>query len=235
MIPVIGITGSYDRDSGRTFLSRYYIQAVEAAGGLPLVIPPILSEAHADKILSFIDGLLLSGGVDVDPLIFGEEPLPAMGDICPRRDQLELSLTRRALAMDMPIFGICRGVQVLNIAAGGGVIQDIGSAIQGAFKHDQLAPRWYGTHTVHTMPGSKLASVLGGAIVVNTFHHQAVGRVAEDFEMTAWSLDGVVEGIESKKHRFAVGVQCHPECMWDQNPRILALFQAFIEACKITG
>ncbi|SHF19374.1 putative glutamine amidotransferase [Desulforamulus putei DSM 12395] len=228
-MPVIGITSSYDRESGRTFLSRYYVQAVEAAGGLPLVLPCILSEGMVDKILGAIDGLLLSGGVDVDPLLFGEEPHPAMGDICPQRDRFELALTKRALAMDMPILAICRGIQVLNVAAGGTLCQDIGSAIRNPLKHDQLAPRWYGTHTIHILADSKLAAVWGDTLVVNSFHHQAVDRVAEGFRATAWSADGVVEGMESTVHSFVVGVQCHPECMY-QDPRILALFKSFVEA-----
>lgn len=232
MLPIIGITSSYDREVGRIFLSHYYIEAVEAAGGLPLVLPCILPEDHVEQVLNSIHGLILSGGVDVDPLLFGEEPLPAMGDICPRRDRLELMLTRRALALNMPVLGICRGVQILNIAAGGKVIQDIGSTMKGTFKHQQQAPRWYGTHTIRTLPGSKLAAILGEEMVVNTFHHQAVGEVAEEFAVSAWSLDGVVEGIESKKHRYVLGLQSHPECMWNYDPRILGLFQSFIQACK---
>lgn len=230
MIPLIGITSSYDRESGRIFLSRYYVQAVEAAGGLPLVLPCVLSEHVVENILGTIDGLLLSGGVDVDPLLFGEEPQPAMGDICPQRDRFELALTRLALAKDMPILAICRGHQVLNIAAGGNIIQDIGSAIQNPLKHDQLAPRWHGTHTINMLPGSRLAAVWGEKIVVNTFHHQAIDRVAEGFATTAWSTDGIIEGIESNQHRFAVGVQSHPECMWDRDSRILDLFKVFINS-----
>ncbi|MEW6697020.1 MAG: gamma-glutamyl-gamma-aminobutyrate hydrolase family protein [Bacillota bacterium] len=231
MVPVIGITSSYDRESGRIFLSRYYIQAVEAAGGLPLVLPCILSDSRVDKILASIDGLLLSGGVDVDPLLFGEEPQRAMGDICPQRDTFELALTRRALAVDMPILAICRGLQVLNIAAGGNILQDIGLAMKDSLKHDQQAPRWYGTHTINILPDTKLAALWGTQLVVNSFHHQAVNRVAEGFRATAWSADGVMEGMESTVHKFVVGVQSHPECMY-QDPRILKLFHAFVEAAQ---
>ncbi len=233
MVPVIGITSSYDRESGRTFLSRYYIQAVEAAGGLPLVLPCILSDGTVDKILGSIDGLLLSGGVDVDPLLFGEEPQPAMGDICPQRDKFELALTRRALALNIPILAVCRGLQVLNIAAGGSVLQDIGSTVNNPLKHDQQAPRWHGTHTVNILPDSKLAALWGTKLVVNSFHHQAVDRVAEGFRATAWSADGVVEAMESTAHRFVVGVQSHPECMY-QDPRILELFKGLIKATQRT-
>ena len=232
MVPIIGITSSYDEESGKATLARYYIQAVEAAGGLPLVLPCILSEAAADPLLRSIDGLLLSGGVDVDPLLFGEEPQPALGEICPARDRFELALTRRALQLDIPILAICRGIQVMNIAAGGTVIQDISTTITTPIKHDQKAPRWYGTHTINVSPASQLASVWGERIIVNSMHHQAVGTVAEGFVATAWTSDGVVEAIESSNHRFALGVQCHPECMWQEQKRIFNLFIKFVEAAK---
>ncbi|AEF93349.1 peptidase C26 [Desulfotomaculum nigrificans CO-1-SRB] len=235
MAPIIGITSSYDQEAGQIFLPRYYIDAVAAAGGVPMVLSGVLSATMVDQILDSIDGLLLSGGVDVDPLLFGEEPEPGMGDICPERDQFELSLSRRALTMDMPLFGICRGIQVLNIAAGGTVLQDISTAVQNPLKHHQRAPRWYGTHTIKTLPGSKLAAILGGQMAVNSFHHQAVGRVAEGFKVTAWSADGVVEGIESIEHKFVLGLQCHPECMWEHDQRIFGLFKAFIAAAKISN
>lgn len=232
MVPVIGITGSYDSNTGKATLSRYYIEAVEAAGGLPLVIPCVLSEAAVEPLLRSIDGLLLSGGVDVDPQLFGEEPQPTLGEICPERDRLELALTRRALQQDRPILAICRGIQVLNIAAGGTVLQDIGTAIKNPLKHDQLAPRWYGTHTINISPTSQLVGIWGEKITVNSMHHQAVGTVAEGFIATAWSNDGVVEAIESRAHRFAMGVQCHPECMWQEQQRILHLFTKFVEASQ---
>lgn len=232
MVPVIGITSSYDRGTDRTTLSRYYIEAVAAAGGLPLVIPCLLPESAVPAIFASIDGLVLSGGVDVDPLLFGEEPLPAQGEICPERDRLELALTQQALERDMPILAICRGVQLLNVAAGGTVVQDIASALPNPLKHDQEAPKWYGTHTLNVLPTSQLASIWGEKIVLNSFHHQAVGQVAEGFIATAWATDGVIEAIESPGHRFVLGVQSHPECMWDQENRILQLFKRFVEAAS---
>jgi putative glutamine amidotransferase len=166
----------------------------------------------------------------VDPLLFGQEPIEAMGIICPERDAYELSLTRRALALDMPILAICRGIQVLNIAAGGNILQDIGAALKNPIKHEQKAPTWYGTHSLKVLPGSKLAASWGEQIVVNSFHHQAVDVVADEFRPTAWSSDGVIEAIESPSHRFVLGVQCHPECMWEKDARILSLFKQFVQA-----
>ncbi|RYD03240.1 hypothetical protein N752_20630 [Desulforamulus aquiferis] len=169
MAPIIGITSSYDREAGRTFLSRYYVEAVEAAGGTPFILPSVLSERHSEQIIQSIDGLLLSGGVDVDPILFGEEPIPAMGDICPQRDLFEISLTKYALEKDTPIFGICRGIQLLNIAAGGNVFQDIVTSIAKPLKHDQSGPRWHGTHTIKTLPGSKLAPSLERKLLLIPF------------------------------------------------------------------
>ncbi|GAB6158463.1 gamma-glutamyl-gamma-aminobutyrate hydrolase family protein [Desulfotomaculum varum] len=229
MRPVIGITSSYDRESGRTYLSRYYVEAVQAAGGVPMVLPCILAEDQAEEILAAVNGLLLSGGVDVDPLLFGEQPHPLMGDICPARDRFELALTRLALARDLPVLAICRGIQLLNVAAGGTLWQDVSLAVQQPLKHDQQAPRWYGTHTIQIQAGSRLAAAWGHSAVVNSFHHQAVNRVAEGFQVTARSADGIVEGLESNRHTYVVGVQCHPECMY-QDTRILALFESFVQA-----
>lgn len=232
MVPIIGITSSYDEQNNNLLLRQYYVEAVEAAGGVPIIIPAILSENSTKSLLKSIDGLILSGGVDVDPLLFGEEPQPNMGEICPARDEFELNLTRLALVQDLPLLAICRGLQVLNIAAGGNVLQDIGVAVQSPVKHSQQAPKWYGTHTINISPGSRLAETWGTKMVVNSYHHQAVGAVGEGFIVNARSLDGVVEGIESLRHSFVLGVQCHPECMWHKNKLIFELFKRFIRASK---
>lgn len=232
MIPIIGITSSYDEQNHNILLRQYYVEAVQAAGGVPIILPSILPEDSANSLLKSIDGLILSGGVDVDPLLFGEEPLPNMGEICPERDKFELALTRLALAQDLPLLAICRGIQVLNIAAGGNVLQDIGAVIQDPVKHNQQAPKWYGTHTINILPGSRLAELWGEKMVVNSYHHQAVGTVGEGFVVNAWSQDGVVEGIESLNHSFVLGVQCHPECMWYKNERVFELFKRFIQTLK---
>ncbi|GAB6179598.1 gamma-glutamyl-gamma-aminobutyrate hydrolase family protein [Desulfotomaculum defluvii] len=235
MVPVIGITSSYDEQTGRTFLAQYYVDAVEAAGGLPIILPCTLSESNVSSLLKSIDGLILSGGVDVDPLQFGQEPHPNMGEICPERDKFELTLTRQVLAQDLPLLAICRGVQVLNIAAGGTILQDIESNMQSPVKHSQQAPKWYGTHTINISPGSRLSGIWGERIVVNSYHHQAVGILGEGFVVNARSTDGVVEGIESITNSFVLGVQCHPECMWHKDERIFELFKRFVQAAKIAN
>ncbi|MCL6635646.1 MAG: gamma-glutamyl-gamma-aminobutyrate hydrolase family protein [Peptococcaceae bacterium] len=233
MRPLIGITCSGDMDGSRLCLNRQYAAAVAEAGGLPL----LLSEAaglEADFI-ERLDGLLLSGGGDVDPFLFGEEPLPATGEISPRRDTFEIELTRLALAAGLPLLGICRGIQVLNIAAGGTICQDISQIAGSPLKHAQQAPRWYPTHGLELLPGSLLAGMLGGAgIRVNSFHHQAVARVAGGFKVAARAPDGVIEGLEAEKG-FAVGVQFHPEDLWERDRRFLNIFKSLVAAAARRG
>jgi putative glutamine amidotransferase len=180
--------------------------------------------------LCLIEGLLLSGGGDVDPYLFGEEPLPVVGEISPDRDRFEIELARRAMAEGMPVLGICRGIQVLNIAAGGTVCQDISLICRTPLKHCQQAPRAYGTHGLRLLPGSELAGALGVQdIRVNSFHHQAVIRLGMGLQATAYAPDGIVEGIEYDKG-WVLGVQFHPEEMWELDRRFLNIFKALVDA-----
>lgn len=216
------------------FLPSAYYERIAAAGGAPFVVPPGDPE-RGREWLSRLDGLLLSGGPDLDPLHFNEEPRPGTGRVDPERDLWELSLARIALEMGMPILAICRGMQVLNVAAGGSLYQDLAERGKETLKHFQEAPAWYPTHSVGIAPGSLLSAVMGvrdmsGSAVrvrVNSFHHQAVNAVAAGFAAVAVADDGVIEAIESKLHPFAIGVQWHPEFL--QADR---LFPAFVEACR---
>lgn len=228
MRPLIGITCSGRADGDKLHLGRNYIRAVEEAGGLPFILPwsPGLEKEQLEKI----DGLLLSGGGDVDPHYFGEEPLPSSGEISPDRDASELKLTRLAMQEGLPVLGICRGIQVMNIAAGGSICQDLSCIIKNPLKHHQQAPRWYPSHGLEMRPGSILAELLGEAPVrVNSFHHQAVFRVAPGFMISARSMDGVIEGIESRLG-CALGVQFHAEDMWSRDERFLNIFKFLVRA-----
>ncbi|ADG81587.1 gamma-glutamyl-gamma-aminobutyrate hydrolase family protein [Thermincola potens] len=232
MKPVIGITCAEENGADRYFLARAYTEAVASAGGIPLLLPA-LCQQDCSLILAKTDGLILSGGPDVDPYFFGEEPEPGLAEITPDRDCFEITLTRLALEKGIPVFAICRGIQVLNVAAGGTVVQDISVEIHKPVKHSQQAPRWYPTHRVDLVPGTKLSSILNTpSIRVNSFHHQAVRAPAPGFLVTARSVDGVIEAIESTNHSFALGVQWHPECMTAKDIHARLLFAAFIAACK---
>ncbi len=229
--PLIGITCAWDEESGSFCLSRMYIESVEAAGGVPLLLASAADGVSLERMVGAVDGLVLSGGTDVDPAHFGEEPVPAGGELCPERDAFELALAKLALAADMPLLGICRGMQVLNIAAGGDIYQDMASQMEEPLlKHFQQAPRWYPTHGITVLQGTILASLLGsGPARVNSYHHQAVRKVAPGFVVSARSGDGVIEAVEAKGLLFALGVQCHPEAMWKKHPVFLNLFRKLVE------
>ena len=196
MKPRIGVTCGSAPEGRSLALDLDYVDAILRAGAIPLVIPPNLPEESLADTLQNLDGLLLSGGPDVDPVHFGEEPLPAMGRIDPGRDRVELGLARLALETGMPILGICRGAQVLNIAAGGDIFQDLPSQAEGILKHvQQPTPMPYPTHGIRIEPGSLLASVTGGdSLRVNTWHHQAVRKAAPGFAVSADFPDPAADG-----------------------------------------
>lgn len=230
MKPVIGLTCSYEDQADRFFISRNYAAAVETAGGLPIMLG-FHNEKDLTCLMTILDGLILTGGGDVDPVFFGEDPEPACGEITPERDFFETKIARQCLSSGMPVLGICRGMQVLNIAAGGDIYQDIYNRPVNTIKHVQQSPRWYPTHDIEVTGGTMLAKIIGrGKTRVNSFHHQAVRSIAPGFVVSAISPDGVVEGIECPDQLFALGVQCHPETMWKRYPVFLELFKALVKA-----
>lgn len=233
--PLIGITASMLRElPNRDWIwnTNDYFRAVQRAGGIPVLLPFIETEAEAAEILDRIDGLLLSGGADVDPQLYGEDPHPKLGAISPERDCTELTLARKALERNFPIFGICRGHQVLAVAAGGTLWQDIPAQVTGAMKHAQDAPRWYPGHKVNAKPGTRLAELLGSEFGVNTYHHQSVKAMPSDWVVSAVAHDGVVEAIEHPGYKFVLSVQWHPENFSGRSYNFDALFKAFIAACQ---
>ena len=234
MRPLIGVTiGDDDERTGRFSLRKDYVRAVEAAGGLPVVLAPGRPE-DADELLRRIDGVLLSGGSDVDPAHYGEGAHETVTDVAPDRDAFELALCREALRQDRPTLAICRGQQALNVATGGTLVQDIPSSVAGAADHDPERERWELTHEVRLLPGSRLRQVLGeDRVAVNSFHHQAVKDLGRGLMATAWSVDdGVIEGIEAPDCRFVLGVQWHPESFWDRRPGFQSLFEALVAAAR---
>ncbi len=237
MKPVIGMSCSTlvltgMRGVPRHALSEMYVACVNDAGGLPFMLPNVAPD-YAAAYLSRIDGLLMSGGLDVDPMFYDQEPRREMGKMDRVRDIFELALMRGAIEAGIPILAICRGIQVLNVACGGTLIQDIPSQVEGAIKHEQDALRQDAVgHAVDIEAGSKLAEIVGNTRVrVNSFHHQAVDRVAEGFVVTARTADGVIEGIEDPKHPYCVGVQWHPERL-PAETSTQNLFSSFVEAAR---
>lgn len=232
--PLIGLTVGQDTsDGGRYFRIRQaYSRAVEAAGGLPVLVPPIEDEGALRQLLAMLDGLLLPGGPDVHPRHYGVDHVHPATRVDPILDTLELRAAAWAIGDAVPTLGICRGQQLLNVALGGGLIQHLeGSGLA----HEQKAPRSTTTHGITVAGDSRLASILGAtALDVNSFHHQAVEpeRLGRGVRAVAWSADGVIEGIESVDHPWLVAVQFHPEELTSTHEPSRRLFRAFVEACR---
>ena len=212
--PVIGITGNYGEKGCE--LAQGYYQSVYAGGASPIVIPPLEDENDISTILDHVDGLVFSGGSDLNPLFMGEEPSVALHGICPQRDRKELLLLRMALDRQMPMLCICRGIQLLAIATGGNIYQDIYACHctkEPHIKHSQELERSYPSHSVTLKEGSLIRSIFGKErLAVNSFHHQAVSSVGATLSVCGKSTDGIIEAIESKEFKSVIGVQWHPEC-----------------------
>ena len=222
---MIGITGNYEDNICK--LSHGYFQSVVAAGGVPMIIPPVEDANTLVNTLDRIDALILSGGGDINPLFGGDEPSPRLRGINQKRDLPELMITRLAYNRQIPILGICRGIQALAVALGGKVAQDI--SIQANVKHSQDADRAEQTHSIKIAEDSILYSLYGEEkIYVNSFHHQAVKDTGEKFRVVAKSSDGIVEAMESSEYKSIIGVQWHPECLEDGMP----LFRWLVEEAK---
>lgn len=231
--PLIGITcGHQWEDPERYYVNGTYISAITKAGGVPVLIP-YMAEQKLSQILDLLDGLLVPGGIDIDARLFNQELHPRSGKIDPLWDQLDIFMIRGALEKNIPVLAICRGCQILNVACGGSMIQDIESQVANPIKHQQQAPKWYGTHSVTITPQSLLQRIfMSNSLRVNSFHHQSVLEIAPGFQVSALASDGVVEAIESVEHDFVMGVQWHPELMVKPNSDSSQLFTAFILATK---
>lgn len=232
--PLIAITATSRRESHsdpeRVRLNGAYVDAVVRAGGIPLISPPAPAESASD-VISRADAVLLTGGEDVEPALYGEGTHPALGRITPGRDVWEIALAREARTRRIPILGVCRGIQLLNVAFGGALIQDIPSQHPSGIEHEQGGSRAARTHDVRVVPNSRLASILGGDAHVNSIHHQAVATVAEGFTITASAPDGIVEGMEwTADDWWCVGVQWHPEELDGADRR---LFAALVDAARL--
>jgi putative glutamine amidotransferase len=231
--PTIGLTIENPRAEREVFRLRDdYVRSVERAGGLPLIFAPGRRE-DVPELLDHVGGLVLTGGADIDPDLYGEERHPALGSVFRERDEFEIALVREALRRDLPVLAICRGHQVLNVATGGTLVQDIPSQVPGAGAHDPDVERWQTCHDVQILPDTRLREILGTEkVAVNSFHHQSVKQLGRDLVLSARSPDGVVEGIEMPRRakRFVVGVQWHPESFWDHPPGFAPLFEALVRS-----
>jgi putative glutamine amidotransferase len=217
-------------------LGLAYMRAVEQAGGVPVALPPLENE-NVDLLLEHLQGLLLTGGPDVDPACYDAEPHKELGPTDRGVDEFEIALAKHADRRGMPILGICRGAQVLNVARGGSLIQHLPDFTDGTIQHRQTEPGDQTTHEVRVAPDSGLAQTTGGGPVqVNSFHHQAIDRLGIGLRPVAWAQDGVIEAVEGQSgdDRFVLGVQWHAETLTGEAEQ-LALFERLVRATKSSG
>ncbi len=233
--PRIGITMRIELETNRFYLARYYSEAVEAAGGVPVHIPLIPKADYVRAVIDTIDGLLLPGSdSDMDPLRYGYEPHARLGSVHPEKDETDLLVLAQAEERAMPVFAICFGIQSLNVSRGGTLIQDIPSQHPNAIKHEQGAPRDRPSHSLRILEESTLHQLAGAATMpVNSHHHQAVERLGRELVATAWTSDGLVEAVEDPRgDRFVLGVQWHPELGWEKDHLSQALFARVVEESR---
>jgi putative glutamine amidotransferase len=241
--PMIGVTCDLDLGTGREtrapgrkihLLYDDYVHAVLAAGGLPVLLPAVASDESRVAYAEHLHGLLVPGSpTDVDPACYGEEPHPRLGPVNPRRTDFEIQLVRLALERQRPVFGICGGSQVLNVALRGALYQDIPSQVAKAYKHSGSPEP---AHTVDIVPGTRLAAILGTQqLRVNSLHHQAVKVPGSALVVSASARDGVIEAVEISDLPFVIGVQWHPELLFAEDEASRRLFSAFVQAAAAGG
>jgi putative glutamine amidotransferase len=232
--PLIGITTSITTGNTpeRAYVNSTYLHAVQRAGGVPVLLPPQLSAASLMRLVHGLDGLLLTGGGDIDPGLFGEAAHPTVYEVAPSRDTLECSAVHIALERGLPMLAVCRGIQLLNVALGGTLQQDLASEPGTELQHSQQEARDRPTHKVKVKPGSHLAETLGAEeLEVNSMHHQAVKELGAGLQAVAWAPDLIIEGIEMPDpSRFVLGVQWHPEELWAHAEPARRLFAALVGA-----
>ena len=238
--PCIGVSGSILRDNDgpyvdllRAYVNDDYTRSIEEAGGIPVIIPFTKNHEVACETVARLDGLLLSGGHDVYPLHYGEEPLQGLGEVWPERDQFDFALIKAAEEKQIPIFGICRGLQILNVYRGGSLYQDLKYDQNCTLKHSQNQTPALGTHTVDIEFESKLASAIGRSTwITNSHHHQTIKNLGEGLHVVARAKDGTVEAIEDATYPWMVACQFHPEMMSVTDETAKRLFAAFVTAAQ---
>ncbi|MFQ5866524.1 MAG: gamma-glutamyl-gamma-aminobutyrate hydrolase family protein [bacterium] len=232
MNPLIGITSRTKMENEEIYdgVPRAYAGAIETAGGLPLLLPLIRNDGMYQVMCSILDGLLVNGDADVDPKLYGEKPEHSCGKPDKEKDKMEMKLIKWALEKNVPILGICRGHQLLTVACGGTLYQDIPNQ---KVQHRPDKQDSESLHLIFFENHTKLMDIFDMELLaVNSHHHQAIKDLPSDFKISAWAEDGAIEGIEKKDDHFVVGVQFHPEEMWEEHPEIKPLFTAFVSAAR---
>ncbi len=235
MKPVIGVTCQEKNPIGESInkFNYSYIDAVLKSGGLPIVIPVLRDVEVAKDYIDIVDGIMFTGGEDISPLYFGEEPLKEVTNISPNRDAVEMKLFGYAHKKGIPVLGICRGMQLINIALGGSVYQDIYKDVPGAIGHLCKSNLHDGHHAIDIIKDSVMYRIMGKEkLIVNSFHHQSVKDLGEGLKATSFARDGLAESMEAMGENFVMGLQFHPERMINKHGEFLDLFKYFISKCK---
>lgn len=220
----------------RSYVNHDYVESLERAQCIPVLLPVLSDLSDVREQLYGLEGVIISGGYDIDPLLYGESPLPGQGYAMREVDTYYMELIRAADVLKLPILGVCKGLQAINVAYGGTMYQDLKSQKPDAFEHTQQAPRCNPSHYVTVEKDSFLGAVLAEKELVNSFHHQSIKGLAEGFKVTARSDDGVIEGIERQDGSFMCGVQWHPEMMAKfGNEKMVSLFKSFGQKCVQKG
>ena len=233
--PLIGLTPSHDLKNNDLNMRPTYMRAVSHAGGIPVILPLEASTEDLRQLSACLDGFLFTGGPDIHPFHFGEETLAACGDVSPARDQMELELLSLAMETKKPILGICRGVQLINIGLGGDIYQDLTSQFKEDFPVAHRQPFHYTTpsHKVTVMEHTKLKAIVKESeIPVNSMHHQAIRNVAPGLIVSAYAANHLAEAVEMPDYPYLLGVQWHPEYLWETFKSAAALFDSFVDACR---
>ncbi len=237
--PIIGITSAYEKERElknyhRTTVCIDYAKSIAEAGGIPLVIPTLEGREDIKSQLELLDGLLLSGGLDINPQYYKEDFLEGMGLVSPERDRNEWTILEEFLPTGKPILGVCRGMQILNIFYGGSLYQDMRHISKDLLKHRQDFLPELEVHRVKLEEDSILGRLFGGEVLTNSFHHQAIDKLGDDLKVTGRTSDDIIEAIEGKREEFLLGVQWHPEMMSARgNKEMLKIFKEFVKSAKL--
>lgn len=235
MKSIIGLTSNFDFLNNKKIIkvNNTYVNAVESGGGVPIIIPIIKELEDIDRHLDIINGLIFTGGEDVSSLLFGEEPMKEVDTICMARDKMEMELFKRAYERGIPILGICRGMQLINVSLGGTLYQDINIQLPDSLGHRCTFNIHQGYHNINILDNSILFNIFNvKKLAVNSNHHQSIKKLGENLRTTSITSDGIIESIESINDKFVLGVQFHPEAMMESDDMFKKLFNYFVDICK---
>ena len=232
MRPVIGLIPLYDDEKESYWMLPGYMKVIEECRGLPIMLPFTENTEELLDAYQLCSGILFTGGHDVNPRIYGKEQSEKCGKICPTRDTMESILLKKCLEDNKPFLGICRGIQFINAYLGGTLFQDIPTEYESNVEHHMIAPYDRQIHEVEVIAGTRLAKIIGaGKHGVNSYHHQAIKEISDELNIMAKSSDGLIEAVEVKDKKFAIGVQWHPELSYEKSEDSINIIKAFVDAC----